>query len=365
MHCLLSRDCVIIWNMKNIQVACLVGVVAVCSGCDFFGSEAKKVEIIRLEQQQAVRVASEKKDAEAALKAYIEGRYRLVADEHATVTAKLAELTNDVARLESAMAAAAATSNGEELSFEVRLLRILKSETVGAMAQKYLSTGFSVQREAFVAKVREARAAEKEYLDAVSKCLSAFDAKVGDSTGWVTTSKDQRDAEVSRLRREIAELERQRTVVRRALVGSKNQERERKEKIDDFDIEIKRKRRQIDDIRNPDASRRVEANAAMERQFAHDRANEAKRLELRDIDRRLKPKITVMDVATKVEAETLGALRKALDDRRCALSGREQDLSGKLRLAKELQLEVSVSDMAGLQNLKLRATKELSLDTLK
>ena len=351
--------------MTNFQVVCAVGVIAVCSGCDFFGSEAKKVEIIRLEQQQAVRVASEKKDAEAALRAYIEGRCRLVADEHAAVTAKLAELTNDVVRLEAAVAAAAAASEGEELSFEVRLLRILKNETVGAMAQKYLSTGFSVQREAFVAKVREARAAEKEYRDAVSKCLSAFDAKVGDSTGWVTTSKDQRDAEVARLRREIAELERQRTVTRRAMVGSRNQERERSEKIGDFDAEIRQKRRQIDSLRDPDESRRLESRAAAERQFAHDRANVAKRQELADVDRRLKPKITVMDVATKVEAETLGALRKALDDRRRALSGREQDLSGKLRLAKELQLEVSVSDMAGLQNLKLRATKELSLDTLK
>lgn len=351
--------------MKNLQLVYVVVVIAVCSGCDFFGSEAKKVEIIRLEQQQAVRVASEKKDAEAALRAYIEGRCNLAADEHAAVTAKLAELTNDVARLEAAMAAAAATSNGEELSFEVRLLRILKSETVGAMAQKYLSTGFSVQREAFVAKVREARAAEKEYRDAVSQCLSAFDAKVGDSTGWVTTSKDQRDAEVARLRREIAELERQRTVTRRAMVGSKSQERERKEKIDDFDIEIKRKRQQIDAMRNPDESRRLESRAAAERQSAYNRANDVKREELRNIDRRLKPKITVMDIATKVEAETLGALRKAVDDLRHALSGREQELSGKLRLAKELLLEVSVSDMAGLQNLKLRATKELSLDTLK
>lgn len=352
-------------GMTNFQVVCAVGVIAVCSGCDFFGSEAKKVEIIRLEQQQAVRVASEKKDAEAALRAYIEGRCRLVADEHAAVTAKLAELTNDVARLEAGMVTAAATSGGEELSFEVRLLRILKNETVGAMAQKYLSTGFSVQREAFVTKVREARAAEKEYRDEVSKCQAAFDSKVVDSKGWVTASKDQRDAEVSRLRREIAELERQRTVARRAMVGSKNQERERKEKIEDFDIEIKRKRRQIDAIRDPDASRQLESRAAAEQQFAHNRANEAKRLELRDIDRRLKPKITVMDVATKVEAETLGALRKAIDARRSSLSGREQDLSSKLRLAKELLLEVSVSDMAGLQNLKLRAAKDLSLDTLK
>lgn len=337
-------------------------VLALCCGCDFFDSQAKKVEIIRLEQQQAERVATERKDAAAALRSYIGGKCHLIEDEYRATSNRLSEVMSDISGLEKAVVDVGRGETNAELSVEVRFLRILKSEAVNALAQKYLSTGFSVQRELLISRVREARAQEREYRDAVQKVELAFDTKVSESKAWVGDGKDQRGVEVSRLRKEISELERQRKVTRQALVGTRQQERERAEKLQDLDSEIDRKRKQIDVLRNPSASRVVESHADSARQAAYDRAASAKRNELWDVDRRLRPKVTVHDVVKEIESDTIAVLRRKIDGRRTALAARLETLERKVRKSKEYLLEVAVSDGDELKKLRAKVDRDLNLD---
>lgn len=348
-----------IMNPRFLICACVFSLVL---GCDFFDSQAKKVEIIRLEQQQAERVATERKDAAAALRSYIEGKCRLIEDDYRVTSNRLAEVMSDISTLEKAVADAARSETNAELSVEVRFLRILKSETVDALALKYLSRGFSVQREILISRIREVRAQDREYRDALRKVESAFDVKVSDSKAWVGDGKDQREVEVKRLRGEIAELERLRKTTRQGLTGTRQQEKERSQKLDDLDREITTKRRQIDVLRNPTSSRLVETQADSARQTAYDRATTTKRNELWDIDRRLKPKTTALDVVKEVESDTIAVLRKELDGRRTALSARLSSLERKVRKARECLLEVAVSDGDELKKLRAKVDRDLNLD---
>lgn len=339
--------------------------LAFLSGCDFFNSTAKKVEIIRLEEQKAARVATEKKDAAAALKAYIEGKCKLVEGDGKVIASALAEIAADADKLEKAVQAILEGEQNAELSYEVRLLRTLKDDTVNALAQKYLAGGFSLQRESFVARVREAREKDAEYRKAVQKSDAAFDAKIGSSGNWSGSSKEQRETEIKRLQREIADLEKRRTETRRGLVGSRSQERERAEKMGDYEREIRRKREQIDVLRDPNAARRIEERAVSEQQQVHDRAMYTKRQEMNDIDRRLKPTVTVLDVTREVEKETIGKLRSEMRMRKEKLTARNDELSKRVRLAKEMLLEIPVCDGEDLKKLRLRADRQLSAETAK
>ena len=347
--------------MKTIVIV----LVASClSGCDFFAADERRAEAQRLEQQrqEQERVASERKSNAEALKAYVANRCRMIDAKMSALTNTLAGLQADASALENACAAVAGLDKeGKELSYEVRVLRMLKDETVNRLALKYLSSGFTFQGEEFIAKVRDARAAEAKYQQAIKKSEDAYEASLNASKGWVGGSKNQRDSEVSRLRKEIAELERLRQTTRRELVASGSQRREWSNKMHDYEREIAKKRSQIDYLRNPDANRRIEARAASERDSLVRSAARAKETELRDIDYRLKPKVSVIQVAEEVNAATIGKLRAEITSRIDGLVTEKAKWNRKFEIAREIEVSIPVSDLGELKRLKDRADRELAL----
>lgn len=346
--------------------AMVIILVASClAGCDFFGADERRAEAQRLElqRQEQERMASERKSNAEALKTYVVNRCRMIDAKMSALTNTLSGLQADANALENACAEVAkgVDKDGKELSYEVRVLRMLKDETVNRLALKYLSSGFAFQAEEFIAKVRDARAAEAKYQQAVKKSEDAYDASLSASKGWVGDSKNQRDSEVSRLRKEIADLERLRQTTRRELVASGSQRREWLNKMSDYEREIAKKRSQIDYLRNPDANRRIEARAADERHQLQRRAADAKETELRDIDRRLKPKVSVIKTAEEVNAATIGKLRSEIVSRIDGLVTEKAKWERKIEIAREIEVAIPVSDLGELKRLKDRADRELAL----
>ena len=346
-------------TMAVILVAsCLVG-------CDFFGADERRAEAQRLKQQRQEQesMAVERKSNAEALESYVANRCRMIDTKLIALTNTLTGLQLDANALENACAKVAkgVDKDGKELSYEVRVLRMLKDETVNRLALKYLSSGFVFQAEEFIAKVRDIRAAEAKYQQAVKKSEDAYDASLSASKGWVGGSKSQRDSELSRLRKEIADLERLRQATRRELVASGSQRREWQNKMADYEREIAKKRSQIDCLRNPDFNRRIEARAANERHQLQRRAADAKETELREIDYRLKPKVSVIKTAEEVNAATIGKLRAEIASRIDGLLTERTKWERKIEIAREIEVAIPVSDLGELKRLKDRVDRELSL----
>ena len=334
----------------------------------FFGGktaqeERVRLESARLEQQRLEREAAERKERIEALKTYVAGKVDLVVGRSASASNEWALAQADADKMEKLTASIMAENDkkGNELPYENRMLLLLKNDEINKLAIKYLASGFSVQTESFIAKVREARAAESRYREALSKVDAQRQKAMQDSSRWVGASKSQRDAEIGRLLKEIKSLEHQRATTRREMVVSPSKVREWTNKMRDYENEIARKRRQVDALRDPDLNRRIETKAASERQYVIDRANSEARNQALDVDRRLKPTTTVVKIAEETNKDTLERLRAKIKSQLEKLAAERNDLEKKLTVGREILLAVPVSDLKELNQLKLCADKELSL----
>lgn len=342
----------------------ILGLVAV-AGCDFFGSSSEsklKLEQMRLEQQRAEQEAEQKEKRADSLKAYVSGMAKLVDERRIAASNRLAAVTRDSEALENAALRVMAEKDkqGKDLSNEVKMLRMLKDADVNALAVKYLSAGFSVQAESFVEKIRAARDGESRYQGALQRSEAAYDGAMEEIRGLVGSSKNQREAEIRRLKNEIGTLEKKRATTRREMVAAGSQRREWLNKMSDYESEIAKKRWQVDALQNPHSIRHVEAQAANERQTIQDRASAEHRIQLADIDRRLKPKETVLSVTTEMEAQTLGKLRAEIQRQKREMASAYQDLERKHGVSKELLLAIPVANLQELERIRVRADRELA-----
>lgn len=352
--------------MKNnvVKIVALGGLTLVC-GCDFFGSQSKKIEILKLEQQQAERVSIERKDMSAALRAYIEGRCQIVLEEHGKVASRLKELNADVDKFEKTVAAAFESEGDGAASQEVRLLRLLKTPAIDALARKYLASGFASQCGMFVAKIRDVRTQQENYEAALRKCDAEFDAKIGQIGDWTGSNKSRNSTETARLRQEVHDLENRLSSLRKALRGQKAAEKERGEKIREVEFQLRTKRMRLDALLTPETGLHLETRAANAHQQAFNDARTARNNERKEIDRRLKPKVSEADVACEIEAQTLGLLRKEMRERMTSLTERSGQLEKKMRQAREMQLEASICEGDELKRLRVRVDEALALEPAK
>jgi chromosome segregation ATPase len=197
-------------------------------GCDFFGEKEDRAAAYRMELEQAARDRQERIDKANAMRTYLDAKCKIVQKKLQTVTNELQMLRADAEKLENEVSriVSAQGKDGKELSYEVRLLRILRNETVNELAVKYLAEGFSLQSEEFIERIRNARLEEKRFKDALRKSDEQLDAAVEESKNWADASRAQRDAEIRRLEREIEKLEKLRQTTRRTMMTTESVRRE-------------------------------------------------------------------------------------------------------------------------------------------
>ena len=314
-----------------------------------------------MELEQAARDRQERIDKANAMRTYLDAKCKIVQKKLQTVTKELQMLRADAEKLENEVSqiVSAQGKDGSELSYEVRLLRILRNKTVNELAVKYLAEGFSLQSEEFIERIRNARLEEKRFKDALRKSDEQLDAAVEESKNWADASRTQRDAEIRRLKREIEKLEKLRQTTRRTMMTTESYRREWMNKMGDYEQEISRKRRQIDYLRNPDANRAIETRAVTRAQDIQRTAVRIKEERDYNIHRRMKPQTSAMAITDEMAKNTIDRLRAEIKKKLDATEAEEKSLLKKSEIAQAIVISIPVSDTGELNRLRARADKEL------
>ena len=314
-----------------------------------------------MELEQAARDRQERIDKANAMRTYLDAKCKIVQKKLQTVTNELQMLRADAEKLENEVSqiVSAQGKDGSELSYEVRLLRILRNKTVNELAVKYLAEGFSLQSEEFIERIRNARLEEKRFKDALRKSDEQLDAAVEESKNWADASRTQRDAEIRRLKREIEKLEKLRQTTRRTMMTTESDRREWMNKMGDYEQEISRKRRQIDYLRNPDANRAIETRAVTRAQDIQRTAVRIKEERDYNIHRRMKPQTSAMAITDEMAKNTINRLRAEIKKKLDATEAEEKSLLKKSEIAQAIVISIPVSDTGELNRLRARADKEL------
>ena len=314
-----------------------------------------------MELEQAARDRQERIDKANAMRTYLDAKCKIVQKKLQTVTNELQMLRADAEKLENEVSriVSAQGKDGSELSYEVRLLRILRNKTVNELAVKYLAEGFSLQSEEFIERIRNARLEEKRFKDALRKSDEQLDAAVEESKNWADASRTQRDAEIRRLKREIEKLEKLRQTTRRTMMTTESYRREWMNKMGDYEQEISRKRRQIDYLRNPDANRAIETRAVTRAQDIQRTAVRIKEERDYNIHRRMKPQTSAMAITDEMAKNTIDRLRAEIKKKLDATEAEEKSLLKKSEIAQAIVISIPVSDTGELNRLRARADKEL------
>ena len=357
------------------RTACLFLLAGLVAGCDPFGDS--KNEQLALERQRQEDVRREREEHERFAKAlteYANGKQKLVKETVGRLEGDAHVLTDDIERLSKIIASGGEErdSAGKELPIETKLLRLLRNPEVNDLAKKYLSADFVLFRNEFVDRVRDARADEARYRKAQAQSDATYSESLKESQKWVNATKEQREAEISRLQGEIGSWERRRgeyhktlhDLEKKVMVGNVSQERERRDRlavvgrrIEEADREILRKRSQIDFLRNPTANAGMESRAAWRKQDVQRQANNQRENELRTIDRYYKPKVTVAEVVAEMSGKTIGKLQGAMAEKRQAAEKELADAKRKEIEIRECLLAIPVSNMAELKALRSKMEK--------
>ena len=353
--------CITCYKFGGMRFWLSVLICLLLCGCDFFGDKEDRAAAYRMELEQAARNRQERIDKANAMRTYLDAKCKIVQKKLQTVTNELQMLRADAEKLENEVSriVSAQGKDGSELSYEVRLLRILRNKTVNELAVKYLAEGFSLQSEEFIEKVRNARLEEKRFKDALRKSDEQLDAAVEESKNWVDASRTQRDAEIRRLKSEIEKLEKLRQTTRRTMMTTESDRREWMNKMGDYEQEISRKRRQIDYLRNPDANRAIETRAVSRAQDIQRTAVSIKEVRDNNIHRRMKPQTSVMAITDEMAKNTIDRLRAEIKKKLDATEAEEKSLQKKSEIAQTIVISIPVSDTGELNRLRARADKEL------
>ena len=364
-HCMIYRSAILV-----AQMATLLGCDDILAPNDSDRRREAKEESERLERE-AIRARKEKDELAATIGKAVAEKKKVAESHLAKCEAERTVLRRDLDILSRAIAEAMdkRLKSGEEAKAEVKALNVLKDETVNELAVKYLGGDFAAYREKFILQVREGRAEEARYRKAIEDADSIYSSALSNAKEWNSKTRDQRDSEISRLRREIASLESQRGSVRKdvsnltkhKMIGNLRQERERREKgfvlqnkLHDIESEIDKKRRQLDFLSNPDNSSATEYRAVSRTQNTSNIADSQHRRRLEDIERTMKPKRSVADIVSECEAETFGKLRGTMLARIAALDADESGSRRKLEALNTIQTSIPLATVQDLNTFRKR-----------
>lgn len=347
------------------------------SGCDDLmgekADERRRAEELRQEQERDER---EKRELAAGLANVVEEKTRLLEADLKAKESEMAALSADAETLAGAIKSVSEekTSAGQEKKYEVKVLHMMKDPTVGELAIKYLGADFTGVVADFKERVRAVRSDEARYTKALQDADAAHAANDDSIAKWADMTREQKDAEVARLRRELSNLEMSRNAARKEMekltrfkmVGNNSRQvlelGDKKEAIrttlSDLDSKVAIKLHQLDSLTNPNRGVTLESYAVYRAQDAQRMANHTHNSRLIDIERNMKPSKTLIDTVTEYEAMTIGRLRAEIAGRIATLGATVSELKGRISTLKEMRLSISVADLGDLRRIR---TKLLSL----
>ncbi len=338
----------------------------------------KKSEEERIERAMEHQRMVEKKEAEekqrAAIAKFAEGMCKNYSDRHKEAEKELADSRAEFSRLTTIVSAAMSgkDSHGKNLAYDVKILNVLTNSEVNALAVKHLGLDFSGFTPEFIERTQDAKVAEDKYAAAVRYIDEAYAENMKRAGTWAKMSAEQRDAEFVRLNKEIKRLEVRRdkeekeykTISKLLIKGDEHTEMERiakqnviRHKLRDTQGEISKRRAQIDFLRSPQQASKIESDTVSRMQSRQREADTMRQNAMYDVDRRLKPKKSLVDVTAEYEAKTIGRLRAALTNKITEGEKDVKKLKDKLAAVQEFQLSIPVTDLRELLRRKAKLDK--------
>lgn len=347
----------------------LILLVAVWGGFLLWQKKAEEKREVRAQEQQQ---AEEKKGAEdkqrEALMTFANGMRQHCDTRVKELESGLAELRavfKQVSDITSKIMEEK-DSRGGNAKYEVKILHVIDNADLNALALKYLGSDFSGMRGEFCERVREARAAEERYASAVKEVDTAYAETMEMAGAWGKMSAEQRKAEMTRLRNELSQLEARRdkelkeykSLPKMQLRGTalKDDRRDKETvlsaRISETEGLITKKRMQIDSLQSPDEASRIVASAVEKTQSEQFRATTRRQYAMYDIDRRLKPKVSLVDVISEYETKSIGRLRSTLSDKIAAAEKEVKAQTDRLVVIDEFILAIPVTEVRELMQRK-------------
>lgn len=349
------------------------------AGCDMdpIGDKREERKREAEERTQAERAQKELESQREAMTKYATGKRQMFQSRLFEIQQTEKSLRSDLTTLTTIIdnTMSEKDASGKDRKYETKVLRILKNAEVNALASKYLASDFSGIVATYVERVRDARTAEAKYDAAVRDVDEIYGANIKETRKWAQMTHQQRENEINRLRKEIADLEsrRERTLHeykditgRSAKMGLSQRrsvtmmgETERMQSTDnknaingklrDIEYQLDVKRNQIDSLMSPDSQNKLANRTAIATQTRQTDAINTRRTAMLDIDRRLKPKKSVTDIIAEFETDTIGKLRKTISDKISALDGETKSLKEKIALADEIILAIPLYDQGEIK----------------
>jgi hypothetical protein len=362
--------------MKTIVVLATLAVLV--GGCDRFGrsrSGRRPAQTEGGQERLAEAGASESKsagevrDLAASVKAVCADKRRRFEEFVKSKRQELAPVCADLESLSKQVAAAMEkkSASGKDVQYEHKLLEAMKDKTVNELAVKYLGGDFSSVREDFIKQVRDTSSAEERYRKALAEADAAHSDVAVARKKLEGQTRDQQKAEISRLRKEISDLEKRWAAVHKdvnnltkhSMVGdarAKQERRDRQEVLDnrlrDIQDEILRKRKQVDVLTSPGNAVAIEQRAMKETQWLQRSADNNHEMRLMDIERRMKPKRFLSDVLPEFESKTIGKLRAAIVAKKDALEAEIAKCDGKIREIESIETSLPLAEARELQEFR-------------
>ena len=358
------------------KIMYIVALVLLC-GVGFWkwqkDSEAKQAERA-MEYQRMIAKQETEERQRAAMSVFADGMRKHCVDRRKVAEEEILDLRTDSRRLSAIVSEVMSQkdSKGGDLPYETKILQILTNGVVNALALKHLGADFLGVSAECRERILEARAAEEKYAAAVKSVDDAYSENMRMAGSWGKMSAEQRNAEISRLRSEISRLEARReremkeyqNMSKLFIKGDVHIERERRARervivgrINDTENEISKKRSQIDCLRSPNEVNRIEAAAVERAQREQGRAASVRQSAMLDVDRRLKPKHSLFEVISEIEAKSVGRLKTALANKITECEKTVKSLSDKLAAVEEFALSIPVTDLQELMRRKAKFDK--------
>lgn len=357
-------------SVSTCKITIAVLFVAVFSGCDqdLLGEKADERQRLQREAEEISQLEQEKVEmAEGMSKAVVQKKRDL---EVALKDAQKESESNgkDFEAVAKAISDAMTEGDGEKQKHEVKVLRALKHPVVNDLATRILGKDFSLEVSEFTDRIRKARQEEGRYRKAIQEADNEYHKAVNETGGWAQATKEQRAAEIKRLKSEISRLESRRdsarkdikNLTRHTLVGNRRQERERIEagheaeaRYYDLEQDINKKKGQLDYLLHPNQVTASQASAAQKTQDAIRRAQYDHENRLRDIERTMKPAKSVVDITAEFENKTLGELRGRVNAARGESDKKVDEIKKKITRLNEIASVIPISSLNELQKLRL------------
>jgi hypothetical protein len=342
-------------------------------GCDIdITGDKARARLIQEQRREDERRQSELGEYRNSMKLFISKYITLKEEYRVECSKKVEQLRVDAEQLAKVINTLmhGKTDDGKDLPYETKVLNAMRDADVNKLSKKYLFIEFTSLASGYIDQVRYALDRDAQYRKAVHDVDLMYNQLVVESKKWQSATKEQRQQEISRLKGELNQLTRRRDSILKEIGGiskgklvlrGKRYEREYGErmyalhgKLKDVDEQLYKKRSQIDLLTNPKELHRLANETSYDTSAQQNRAIQLRREAMYDIDRRLKPEIKIHDIVLDFEKRTTIKLREELAKRILENEKELEEVNSKIRLAKEVMLEIPISSKTDLEKLKLK-----------